>query len=648
MAAYRKIACFWAVLFISATLSLLARQILAAQEDEEMAILRMFYTDKELVISPTRHKKPVSRVAENITVITAKDIERMNAHTVADILDRVPGVFVNFNHDFGATSLIYIQGSDERHVLVLMDDIPWNFMAGGNAETNGIPVGIIERIEIIKGPASSAWGSSLGGVINIITKSPGTGRRPKGMISASVGERSTHDYRAQVSGTAGRMGYYLFFGKQDSDGLRGSRDHEMGSLYGKLRIPLTKDVDLGLSIGYSDPDTDFGAFRSIDIRSQGKGRTSFVTATLDAALPRGLNLATSFHYFSNRFVQKSDTLGLGFMGPRGTPFLDAIYDEETFGGSVKLTLEHGMHCVLLGMDMDRGELEQEIDAGPFLRSMGAPATSFTDPDRERWALYANDTITFGRWSIMPGIRYDHDSITGSFVSPSLGVTYRIRHDSIIRGSVARGFTLPPLSWSSGGGLFLDPNRSLDSEKIVSYQAGFETAFLRYIWLKGTLFRHETDDTMTVILYGGGPPSYNDMYRNNGDMTRHGIEMEAETVPFHNILLKAGFSLVHLSPSNEGGSSDMREYTMGIVYDDHRSFMAELFGHYMWWDYDPRYGASYDDIIWDLNVSKKIWSKGWSSGDIFLTGHNIFSGSQYTLGDSKNPRRWIEAGMRIRF
>jgi len=77
-------------------------------------------------------------------------------------------------------------------------------------------------------------------------------------------------------------------------------------------------------------------------------------------------------------------------------------------------------------------------------------------------------------------------------------------------------------------------------------------------------------------------------------------------------------------------------------------MAELFGHYVWWDYDPRYGASYDDIIWDLNVSKKVWSKGWSSGDIFLTGHNIFCGSQYTLGDSKNPRRWIEAGMRIRF
>ena len=190
------------VLFSSFILALTSlSQTAAAQHEEEMKILRMFYEEKDLVVSPTRHPKPISQVAENITVVTAREIEEMNAHTVAEVLNSIPGLFIVFNQgigSFGSTSLLQIQGSEERHVLVLVDDIPWNFLNSGAAETNSIPVGIIERIEVIKGPASSAWGSSLGGVVNIITKPAGTAKRPSGSIRGSYGEKDTQDYRAEV------------------------------------------------------------------------------------------------------------------------------------------------------------------------------------------------------------------------------------------------------------------------------------------------------------------------------------------------------------------------------------------------------------------------------------------------------------------
>ncbi|MFB0532978.1 MAG: TonB-dependent receptor, partial [Desulfatiglandales bacterium] len=73
----------------------------AAQYEEEMKILRMFYEEKDLVISPTRYPKPISQVAENITVVTAREIEEMNAHTVAEVLSRVTGLFISFNQEFG-------------------------------------------------------------------------------------------------------------------------------------------------------------------------------------------------------------------------------------------------------------------------------------------------------------------------------------------------------------------------------------------------------------------------------------------------------------------------------------------------------------------------------------------------------------------
>jgi len=473
----------------------------AAQSEAEMQVLRMFYREKDLVVSPTRNPKPISQVAENIAVITAKQIEEMNAHTVAEVLNWVPGLFVNFSQgieSFGSASLIYIQGSEERHVLVLVDDIPWNFLNSGAAETNSIPVGIIDRIEVIKGPASSTWGSSLGGVINIITKPAGTTAGSTGTVSASYGEENTQDYRAEASGNAGPVGYYLFAGKQKSDGLMPSRYFDNHSLYSKFHLPLSKDVDVGFSMGYSEPEIGLGDFPSGDIRQTGVSRNFFTTASLDASLTRKLGLNVSFHRFEQKFDLNNNALGLGLSGPPGELYLDTIYDEETTGGSGRLVWSQGIHTAVLGVDVDRGKLDQTINAGPLLQAMGAPATSTTHPHIDRWAVYANDTIVIDRWSVTPGIRYDYNSITGSFVSPSLGVTYRLGEDSIARASVARGFTIPPLSWTSGGALFLDPNLSLEPERVWSYQAGVESAAFRYLWVKATIFRHELENALVDL------------------------------------------------------------------------------------------------------------------------------------------------------
>src|SRR4030067_1926321 len=66
-----------------------------AQIEEEMKILRMFYKEEELVVTPTRYPKPISQVAENITVITYKEIESMNTHTLTEVLNTIPGIQVD-------------------------------------------------------------------------------------------------------------------------------------------------------------------------------------------------------------------------------------------------------------------------------------------------------------------------------------------------------------------------------------------------------------------------------------------------------------------------------------------------------------------------------------------------------------------------
>jgi len=632
------------------------KRAVLAQSKEAVEDLLMFWEEKDLFVqTATRHNKAVSQVAENITIISAKEIEDMNAHTTAEVLNRVTGLFVDFGgQDFGSISFLHIQSSihpsfPERHVLVLLDGVEWNLLNGGAAETNSIPVGIISRIEAIKGPASSSWGSSLGGVINIITKNAGDKARPAGGLSASYGEGESQDYRADLSGKAGPLGYYFFAGRQISDGLRNNRAFDNYSLYAKLRMPVSKSVNLGVTAGYSDPHlTSFEFPPPVDYTSRLFFRTFFVTANLDAVLSPELSLDVSLRTFSQKPGVLNDVLTTGDM------IFHNIADERTTAGSAKLVWKSGSNAIVLGVDAGHGRSDQTLE-GMF----NAAAHSGVD----KWAIFANDTISLGKLSITPGIRYDYNNITGSFTSPSLGVTYRMAGRTILRASVARGFTVPPLGWTSGGGYYLDPNPDIKSESVWSYQAGIESGIGEYVWMKATAFYDDMKDGIVKELFAGhwipgciGTDSdcRYDLMRNNGSIRRHGAELEAETAPFHNFSLKAGLAYVKTTPHPDDANSTFGrstyEYNVGLKYDNAGKFTAELFGHYVWWDLNDPLGnlPKYNSFVWDFNARKKIFKSENRVAEIFLTGHNIFNGSQYTLSVVKNPGRWIEAGVRYSF
>ncbi|MGC2062609.1 MAG: TonB-dependent receptor, partial [Thermodesulfovibrionales bacterium] len=611
--------------------------------------LLLFWEEKDLYVqSATRNEKPISQAAENITVVTSKEIEDMNAHTVGEVLNRIPGVFVDSSgQDLGSSSLLHIQGSEERHVLVLLDGITWNTLTGGNAETMTIPVRIIDRIEVIKGPASSAWGSSLGGVINIITKNAGDNPRPSGTLSASYGERNTTDISAGVSGKTGPVGYYIYAGRQESNGLRDDRDFRNYTFFSKIRVPVSKDVDLGFTLGYSEPHSTLAVLPSFDLVNHGVFRALYATASLDAAISPDLKLNLLLHSLKQKFDLNNTVLGSGLNGAAGELFQNAVYDEKTVGGSAKLVWTREAHTAVLGVDLSHGSLEQVLTVGPLLQSFGVPETLRSGPDIDKWAVYANDTFAVGKFSLTPGIRFDHNSVIGSFTSPSLGATYKLAEKTVLRASVARGFTIPPLSMTSGGALFLDPNPSLKPEKVWSYQAGVESGIPDYLWFKATFFSHKLKDAIVGDPGGGGPPAFNDIFVNKGDIERQGVEIEADTVPFYNVSLRAGFAYVKIKPSFRDSLVNYA-YNIGIRYDDRKSLMAQLFGHYVWWNADGALNGKYNAFIWDLNIRKKICSTEKTDTELFMTAHNLFNSSQYANGDMRNPRRWVEAGMRFRF
>ncbi len=581
-----------------------------------------------------------------MTVITSKDIEAINAHTLTDVLANVTGVQVSIAESPGSIANVGIQGSDPRQVLVMIDGVVQNNLADGFPDCGAIPVQNIERIEIVKGPASSSWGSSLGGVINIITKSPDESRKIGGKASASIGNKNTGDYRAEISGKAGDLGYYLNGGGLTTDGLLPHNSMYGGNLYFKLLWTPSDRTNLTFGFGYIKGQRGIAEDRIPDSGSPFDGLAEHVDGHFED-LYSSISLE---HYFTDEF---SVDASLKFMHrdvrhvlsiPAAAVEEDVASKDNNYGGSLKIAWEHGFSQLVAGTDFDLGRL----DAGMVdVMENQNLAAKFVKGRLDRFAFYANDTLTFGKISIIPGIRYDYTSTNGDFVSPSMGITCALTKDTVLRGYVARGFNIPPLGYTIGTGFFSVPNPNLKMEKVMSYSAGFETAELKYIWLKTTFFRHDVDDVL--IPENVSPESF--MIINGGKQRRQGVEVEARSIPLFNTSLLAGYAFIDAKDRDTGQTvPDIANYTVdvGLQYDDARYFTGNLKGHYVWWNPFPGDNGKYTAMIWDLNLSKTVLNRGKKAIDVYFTAHNIFNGSQYLSILNRNPKRWFEGGVRCEF
>lgn len=597
-----------------------------------MDVLRMFYKDADLVVTPTRTPKPISQVAENMTVVTAAEIEAINAHTLADVLYQVTGVQIDVRGGPGSITSALIQGSEPRHVQVMVDGVSLNNLSDNTVDISAIPVQQIERIEIVKGPASSAWGSSLGGIINIITKSPDPNRRFGGSASAAIGERTTGDFRGELSGTVGSLGYYFHGGGLTSDGLTSHTATDMGHLYTKLRWQGTAQSRIQLTFGYDRGSRDDGQFPPAGLVFGDRFENLFSTISLKHAFGDSLHLDLSGHISRKRLDLTQN------LAASGTTVNETTTDDLTPGGSVKLTWQEGRHNVIAGFDYDNGRLNSNM-------------VSSGTQHQERWALFANDTITVGPFAVTPGLRYDWTSTNGDFMSPSLGITFAPAKETVLRAYVARGFSTPPLSFTfgtpaGGSGVSFLANPELRMERVWSYSLGVESVLFGHLKVKATGFLHDISDVITTEQLSATTFTA----ANGGKQRRQGVETEARTLPILHTSLLAGFAFIDIRDRESGAViRNFPRYTvdLGTDYDDGENRGA-LRGHYVWWNAEAAAGARYTALIWDLHLARKVLQKRDTAVEAFITAHNLFNGSQYSFGPFPNPRRWFEGGVRCTF
>lgn len=156
------------------------------------------YSD-DVIVTASRIPQSTKNVLADVTVIDRDEIERSGQSTLVELLQRQPGIEITSNGGAGKTSNIYIRGTNTDHVVVLVDGLRVNSATQGTTSFETLPPGQIERIEILRGAASSLYGAdAIGGVIQIFTQR-GEGA-PKFTAFAGYGRYNTRHAEAAVSG----------------------------------------------------------------------------------------------------------------------------------------------------------------------------------------------------------------------------------------------------------------------------------------------------------------------------------------------------------------------------------------------------------------------------------------------------------------
>ncbi len=569
--------------------------------------LDLYSAWQETASSASRVPKPLSQTAENVTVITAKEIEQLNAHTLADILETVPGVQMQLRSAPGGVAFTYLQSTNYNHTTVLLDGTSINDLGDHYPNVSAIPARIIERIEIVKGSASSAWGQALGGIINVITKSPEQ-RKLGGSVTASIGERTTADTRAEITGTSGRLGYYLSSGYLGSNGIapNSALPVNSNSTYAKLAYALPGQGEMRASFNYyrSDRGTVYSP-DILDIKQKQQVNSLLATLALNKPLSDSLVLDIQASHINDRQTLLQTEIS--------SDTASTVFGKNLISGVKASLLWRTDNNVLVGgSDYEHVEYTNN--------------SSFRKKDR--WGVYLNDVLSVGPLSFSPGVRFDRTG-NGDQASASFGATWQVTGNTTLRAYTGRGYSL------------FEFNKNASPEKIWTTQVGVESTAVPYLWLKTTLFRNEIWNVLSQRNLDPAVPERR---------IALGAELEARTIPVFKTSLGAGYTFtntVRTSDRHQVYEAARHTLQLALRYDD-STYRGVLAGRHVYWNGVPGYGGKYWGLIWDLHLGATLLKREDSSLELFFSGHNLFNGKQFSDETLPNNSRWFEGGMRVRF
>jgi outer membrane receptor for ferrienterochelin and colicins len=522
--------------------ALLARPVLAGSGDDATAPARdltslsleeLMKVEVATVYSASKFEQKVTEAPSSVSIVTADEIKKYGYRTLAEILGSLRSFYITYDRNYNYVGVRGFgrAGDYNSRILLLVDGHRSNDNLYDSASIGTefpLDVDLIDRVEVIRGPGSSLYGSNaFFAVINVITR---RGKDLKGAeISAETGSYDTYKGRvtwgdsfksgmeALVSGTlydsdGDRLFFKEFADAEHNNGVTSHTD------YDRFRNALAK-----LSFGGFTLE---GAYSS---RTKGIPTGSFDTDFNDRS-----NRTTDGGWFTDLKYERK--LGNG-VDVTGRLFYDA-YDYKGIsvtGGAVSDDQGHGRwwggeaqvgatlfarHKIILGTEY-RDNIRQDqktINVDPFETLIDDKRNSSV------WALYLQDEFTiFSNLILNAGLRYDHYSTFGNTLNPRLGLIYTLFEGSVLKFIYGSAFRSPNVYELYYNGLGQKGNPDLGPEKIKTYELIFEQYMGRNLCGALTGFYYTIDGLIVQMTDTDGLL----VYKNLNNAEAKGIEAELE-------------------------------------------------------------------------------------------------------------------------
>lgn len=473
------------------------------------------------VITASPVPRAVGEIARSVTVLEGSALRAGGLSSVADALAGVPGLDVVRGGSFGAATSVFLRGGESDYVLVLVDGVRVN-QPGGSFDFAGLTLANVERIEIVRGPASALYGSdAMAGVIQIITR---TGRgAPKGELSMRGGSFGRREGSVRIEGGGASSGWSLALERLRADGVL-PRNNGFANTVLSANVRLAPDADTraGVAIRLADrtyhfPTDGSGAVTDDNAFTYGDEASVAVTAARRVSgkvdLRGGVTLAQTDGGTEDGADSPGDTLGYW-----GFTSLDHV---RRATADVRADVRLGRVTGSFGAELERQEQRSFSES----LSQWGNSTGQSENTRDNRAGYAHLVGLAGPLSFAGGVRLEDNQRFGRFASWNAETAWRAGASTRVRASAGRGVKEPTFYENFATG-WVRGNPDLRPETTRSLEVGLDQTLAGgRVALRATAFTQRFRDLIQYLAIPASPTAPN--FANVAAARSRGLEVGGE-------------------------------------------------------------------------------------------------------------------------